>query len=330
MKTINYLIFIVISFCSLVSGCKKGNNTTPTTPVVVVLPDTIPSGWNKIKVDTTGRAISDIFFINNSLGYACIQTGGIFKSINGGTTWTKVSDAAGDNIAVTSDGKAFFVNNSNSVTKTLDGGVTFISQSLVSPSLNDVFFSNNLTGIISSRSQIFVTTDGSINWNLSGTFPYPDNGYTSAFMYDNTHAWVVYENRIVHATGNLNTAIWQTDTVISQAPNMALITVWATSPTTVFTCSYSGFLYKSTNGGASFTFLQKLNFGAVSSFSDLHFIDSNTGYISVGSRLYKTTDAGNTWQMILALGNTGIIEIHFTDASHGWACCGDGTILKLN
>lgn len=325
MKTIKFFIFISILFIGFITGCKKNDGGVNTTPIVPILPDTIPSGWVKIKVDTNGRSIDDVFFINNSVGYAS-GFSGILKSIDGGNTWAKISGFQMSNISVTNDGSAFFVGNSNSVIKTIDGGVSFIDKIVGSEIIKDVFFSNNSTGLVSSAYGLFLTTNAGNSW--SAVFNNSEYKEPTIFMFDNTHAWAVYGNRIVHANVNLNT--WQTDTLIPQTTNMSLITVWATSPNTVFTSSYSGYLYKSTNGGSSFSFLQKLNPGNFSSFSDLCFIDSNTGFISVGSRIYKTTDAGNSWQMILALGNTSIIEIHFTDATHGWACCNDGTILKLN
>jgi len=328
MKTINQIFFVIVIFSASVVSCSKSSGPAAT-PAPVIKPDTIPAGWAKIKVDTNGRYINDIFFINNSVGYAVTASVGIIKSTNGGSTWNKVSDFTMSNISGTNDGKAFFVDGySNILTKTPDGGVSFTQQGLSSQGMSDIFFSDNNTGLLASKYQIYNTNNAGVNWNPVQTIPNVANLYTSLFMFDNTHAWLVYSNRVVHASTNLST--WQTDTVIAQAPDMSLITIFATSASTVYTCSYSGYLYKSTNGGSSFTFLQKLNPGAIGSFSDLYFIDANTGYLSVGSRIYKTTDAGSSWQMILALGNTSITEIHFTDATHGWACCADGTILKLN
>jgi photosystem II stability/assembly factor-like uncharacterized protein len=330
MKTINLFFLALIIFTGLITGCKKSSGGGAEAPIVPVLPDTIPSGWARVALTATSAnpIVNDIYFTNSSVGYAGSVYDGIFKSVNGGTTWNKVGSHAVSNISVTNDGKAFFVGNSNSVIKSLDGGVSFIDQVVGSDILRDVFFSGNTSGLAVSNTQLFATTDAGISWNLVQTLNNPNNKYSTSFMFDNTHAWIVYDNRIVHASANLNS--WQTDTLIPQVSNMSLIAVWATSASTVYTCSYSGYLYKSTNGGSSFTFLQKLNPGNISNFSDLHFIDASTGYLSVGSRLYKTTDAGATWQMVLALGNTSIIEIHFADANHGWAGCNDGTILKLN
>ncbi|MEO5944640.1 MAG: YCF48-related protein [Ferruginibacter sp.] len=330
MKTANFFIvtLIIIGFAA---GCKKGNDTEPPIdPVVIIKPDTIPTGWTKIVVDTAKQPINDIFFINNSLGYAGSSRTGILKSTDGGIHWNNVSSYRASNIAITNDGKAFFVQGNYSVfLKTIDGGISFTESNINTPILSDVFFSDNTTGMLASISNISITTNSGIDWTPVVSFPNLKSSYTTAFMYDNNNAWVVYSNKIVHANGNLNS--WQTDTLIAQpGPNFGLVSVWATSPTTVFASSYSGYLYKSTNGGASFAFTQKLNYGAINNFSDIHFINANTGFISVGSRIYKTTDGGANWQMILALGNTSILEIHFTDENHGWACCADGTILKLN
>jgi len=52
--------------------------------------------------------------------------------------------------------------------------------------------------------------------------------------------------------------------------------------------------------------------------------------MSLGTRIYKTTDAGTTWSVVVALVSASIMEIHFTDAGHGWACCADGDVLRFN
>ena len=90
-----------------------------------------------------------------------------------------------------------------------------------------------------------------------------------------------------------------------------------------------GKIYKSVNGGTDFLQVAQLPPGATRAIPDLHFVNDNTGYVNAGNRIYKTIDGGLTWQVVVALGNDRIIEIHFTDANHGWAC-GGGTILRFN
>ena len=65
------------------------------------------------------------------------------------------------------------------------------------------------------------------------------------------------------------------------------------------------------------------------------YIVSGVGFIGAGvifkdgSYVYKTINGGNTWTKEVVLPNKLIIEVHFRDAQHGWACGTDGVILKF-
>ena len=265
------------------------------------------------------------------MGYTSDNNSAIFKTVDGGATWNHISSKTAANISVTNDSKAFFVSGrEDSIYRTTDGGVTITGYRIPLATLYDIFFSDNNNGLCTSSTGMYNTTNGGNSWNLLTSLPnLTTNDQPSLFMYDNANAWVCYSNKIYHANGNL--ATWKLDSVPSPVSNIGLIGLYATSSTVVYCSSYTGYLFKSTDGGNHFSFLRKMD--AVNngtSFSDLHFIDANLGYMSVGSRIYKTTDAGNNWTVVVALGTTDISEIHFTDATHGWACCEDGTVLKLN
>ena len=87
-------------------------------------------------------------------------------------------------------------------------------------------------------------------------------------------------------------------------------------------------LYKSTNGGFSFELKSTLPTGSVR-FCDIHFVDENTGYITMGNKILKTIDGGLNWTTEVALGDSAFIfELDFVDAKHGWACTvEDGSVL---
>ena len=63
--------------------------------------------------------------------------------------------------------------------------------------------------------------------------------------------------------------------------------------------------------------------------------DPKTIWVSAGANfqsdmgaLFRSTDGGLTWNKEVILPGRLIIEIHFTDSNHGWACGPNGTILK--
>jgi len=85
---------------------------------------------------------------------------------------------------------------------------------------------------------------------------------------------------------------------------------------------------KTVNAGASWNKV----FTCTSRFyHDIHFVSANVGYITDGPRIFKTSDGGNNWTKVVALASISneLVELHFTDVNHGWAC-GGGAILKYS
>lgn len=331
MKYIGLSFFICLF--AILQSCNKGSKPDPT-PTPAIRPDTLPAGWTRKSADPYVGIYygGDIFFNNNNLvGYLSDNNSATYKSIDGGATWHVISYQGFGNMAVTNDGKAFFINlNKDSIYRTIDGGTTITGYHVNATQVHDIFFADNNNGLCATSAGIFNTSDGGGSWNNITAMP-ADIGtsVSTLFMLNNSNAWAVYRNRVFHTSGSLSS--WVRDTIVTTNSTLGLSTVSATSASVVYTSSYTGYLYKSTDGGSSFTLLKKFDdVWNNSAISDLHFVDANTGFISMGSRIYKTIDAGNTWSQIVGLGTSDIIEIHFTDANHGWACCYDGTVLKYN
>jgi hypothetical protein len=81
-----------------------------------------------------------------------------------------------------------------------------------------------------------------------------------------------------------------------------------------------GTLLHTTNGGATWTTVDP---GTSDSFSSIHFINSQHGWIAGGNNddatILHTSDGGNTW-VAEDPGTTNFLyDIFLTDASHGWA-----------
>jgi photosystem II stability/assembly factor-like uncharacterized protein len=79
---------------------------------------------------------------------------------------------------------------------------------------------------------------------------------------------------------------------------------------------------------------QKINFIDTSDIYNISFdiynipFINNTGFAS-GSNIYKSTDGRKTSGKVVALASNYFMELHFTDANHGWACGEKGTVLKF-
>ena len=324
------LLFLSLTLSVVILSCTKG-----TKPDISPSPyDTLTTGWTQIANAGFFNA-TDVFFKSNTTGYISTNGAGVFKSTDGGNTWNEIPAATGRpstsiNISVTNDGKAFFIGpNNDSIFRTTDNGLSFNRYFSNADSLYDIFFADNNLGLCTSKLGLLKTMDGGTSWNNISPLPeYNAGAYSSLFMYGNTNAWICYNNKVFHANGDLS--VFRIDSVPSVSPNLYLTSVFAISPTVVYAASYSGYIFKSVDGGNTFSYLNKLEDNYSAAGTDIQFLDANTGYASVGTRIYKTTDAGATWNVVVALRyGQSISEIHFTDASHGWAVY-SGVVLKYN
>lgn len=333
MKPFSTCFFSIAIICLL--SCSK-SSTTPSPAAPVVKPDTLTSGWTKNSNVITNPGIvygGDIFFIDLNVGYTGTTYSSRYKTTDGGNTWFSLANTFGtSNIAVTPNNKAFFMrDNFDSITRTTDGGLTFSNTFAYGSHVSDIFFSDNNTGICSTESSVLLTTNGGDNWSNISSLPKIDTmtNKSSVVAVKNNCAWIGYNKYIYHSNDNFVT--WQLDSIPNIMSNIGICSISAPSSSVIYAVSYTGYLFKSTDGGNSFSFIKKLDaIYNTNIFSDVHFITSTTGFMSVGSRIYKTIDGGNNWDNVVALGNTDIIEIHFVDAQHGWAICFDGSILKFN
>jgi len=304
----NVFVFAVLFWTVVFSSCSKSDNPTPK-PATPVIMDTLGAGWTKVN----GAGGFDIFFANNNIGYTC--GGSLHKSVNGGLTWSFTSLLGNfRNCFVTADNKAFFAIDGSPVIKTLDGGSTFITIPALEH-VTDFFFLDNNTGFaISTFSVLYQTVDGGVNWT-----PVPATGfevsdaYASLTFASAAKGWIVSDSGLYRSTTTINTWV---PSIINGGAYRNFSSIYSISPTIIFASNSKGEIYKSTDGGINFNYQITL---PTANFTDLHFINDQVGYASNGHYLFKTVNGGNTW--IKELTTSFIIcEIHFTDATHGWAC----------
>lgn len=326
MKIVNFIIYLLLV---TMLGCSKSKTVQPSSSPK---PDTLSVGWKLINLDTAtfgGTDFTDIFFNNPTIGYAVGN--GFWKSSNGGQTWVKMPSWQGINLAVTSNGTIFIVPiaSGNGLYRSTDGGQSFSANNIPIPGeFNDIFFIGNDTGYISTDLGIIKTVDAGITW-FSPTTTGLDIGsyYSSLFFFNDNLGWICDSSNVYKTNGNSNS--WTKSTIHINTPFKYTSTIFPTSPNNIYLSVSNGEIYKSIDGGNNF-YLRSLRFETeYPNWSDLHFVTDNIGYASYRKRIYKTNDGGLTWQVVVALGEKSISEIHFTDENHGWAC-GDDFILTYN
>lgn len=318
-----FILFAILFF----TACKKGSTPDPN-PTPGVKPDTLTAGWTKTV--KSAETFSDIAFQNNTTGYAT-SGNSIYKSTDGGITWNRITPVVPNaaNLAVTNDGKVFIVSLTNQVFKSTDGGATFTPTVLASSGLMDIYFTDNNIGYTAGDAGVFKTIDGGVNWNIvnpaTGLSLTP-GAFKSIVATTTGQVWVSSANDIYFSGGGLGN--WTKSLYSGGGPTGNTMSISALAGNVVYAASGDGKLFKSVDGGANFVL--KTTFTGSLFYQDVHFVDANTGYACYVNRIYKTSDGGTSWQQVVALGEGNIIEVYFTDATHGWACGDNGALLRFN
>ncbi len=313
-KIVPAFAFIVILF----SSCKK--DKTPTPPPVPE--DTLTAGWTK-KTISPESTVSDVYFINNITGFA-VSSSSIFKTSNGGTDWQKVHQTAGGgfiNIAMSSENHAVFIGqNHNKIFFTKNSGQSFDSVQVTDFDIKDVYCVNSNIVYAAGR-YLWKSADGGATWSKG--FQFNSSGdYKSLQFINEQTGWIISSSGLYKTIdGGLS---WQTvNTTGSFVPG-------SSAPSLFFTDSNRGYIAdnmkvsKTTDGGITWSVV----YTGSSTYHDIQFINDNLGYITDGKYLLKTTDGGATWQKAVTLGDDSFIELHFTDANHGWAGTAGGSVLR--
>ncbi|RNI40116.1 hypothetical protein EFY79_02130 [Hanamia caeni] len=308
-------------FLLLFISCTKNKNESQVAPVAS---DTLSTGWKKIQINDSAGFL-DVFFINNT-GFAAGEN--IFKSSDGGESWSKLASPSGlastplFNLSMGSTMNALFITPTQLVV-THNGGASFTTKALPDPAVTDVFFIDSIVAYAIGHS-VWKTIDAGDNWIKLNDIA-PSNGWNSLFFTNELTGWLLKKTG---AYKTINGGIdWQrvnTDTInLDQAGAIFFLN----SDTGYFSNNLS--IEKTVNGGTSWN---KVFACTTNTYHDIHFVSSNIGYITDGPRIFKTADGGNTWTKEVALGSisNSLIELHFTDANHGWACGAKGAILKFN
>lgn len=199
------------------------------------------------------------------------------------------------------------------ILKTVNGGLNWTATSYTQPSsLTGIFFTSANTGyIVGSPGKVFKSTDGGNNFsplttgtteNLAGiSFANENTGYaagSNGAVIKTTNAGASWSSVNISTTGFIRFGLIDANNII------------AASDLNV---------YKTTNGGANWQAGTLTGRNSVC----VHMVNNLTGYIAGSSgttitgSVNKTTDGGNTWQLILD-NFTGLNGVCFTSENTGY------------
>lgn len=281
--------------------------------------------WEKIDMHFPQ---SDTLLSSSTISFATKNTGWIFttgntdnnippanyatkilKTVDGGNSWVLQKHVGNFfdiySIHVLDTLHCWAIDGTGNLIFTSNGGADW-DTSFISGEKGDyftsLFFFNSQNGIAFS-SYRWLTTDGGQSWlkgdDSTSVFPPP----TDVFFSSGKLGWMVSEmssfstdaGYIAHTTDGGKTWHYQDSIAlkmlavdfIDSLHGFAVGTNWNNS---------TGFIYSTTNSGKSWGYRQFISSKA---FWDIGFIDDKNGWITNETKLLKTTDGGETWQIQL-------------------------------
>lgn len=267
------------------------NNTTKQ----VLYSSNSGTNWTAYDIGVTGD-FNDLTMINENTGYATGANSQVYKTTDGGVTWTMKTKPHATNYTLYNN--EFIDENT---------GWVFVNFATV-PGGN-----------------VFKTTNGGDNWTQYTTGATSENIYSAQMINANTgYATMNQSSRPVYKTtnGGVN---W---TPLTTGLTGSIRSVSAPDDTTVYVCQTSGTsrVAKSTNGGANWTLI---TMPVAADFTSIHFKDANTGYACGNSTtaICRTTNGGATWTF-QNTHNITLGKVFVTQGDTAWAIGGNCAIMR--
>ncbi|NJN41031.1 MAG: hypothetical protein HC811_01045, partial [Flammeovirgaceae bacterium] len=248
-----------------------------------------PYGGSPSKIVSTGSALISI-----------VYSAGVFKSTDGGGTWTPSNTGLGtdlypnDLIRHAATGKLYYLTSNKLYTSTNDGANWTLTANSGFSSARFIRKTTSFVFIISGNSQVYRSSNDGTSWSLVNSF----SGFPRDFAVNTSgHFYIATDGNGVYRSTNNGLNLDQLDSGEGLS-NPNIYSVY-TNGATIYALSSSG-LFKSTNNGDSWT----VSMGtAPTEITDCCFgwqskivADPSANiYVINGLLIWKSTNAGASW-----------------------------------
>ncbi len=294
--------------------------------------DVIKNGSSSLNQTDSGRPRTILVDPNNaSIIYVATAGGGVWKTTNGGTSWTPLSDALGSlscgflamdpaNSSVLYLGLGDpFDGSGNGIVKSTDGGATWSApvQLGASSTIQSVLVhpTNSSIVLVSTNTGLFRSTDGGASYGAVASIAATAKAWDLAWA-GGTNFVLTLEADPANTSGATAGQIWRstdsgaTWTQVSGIPTTATRISVASAPgtrTTLYAMASNSAnnldsIRKSTDGGATWTSLATTGItdilGGQGFYNHAILIDpANASTVYLGGQLYmaKSTTGGTSW-----------------------------------
>lgn len=295
----------------------------------------------------------DMFFLDTQQGWLFIDGQGIFRTLDGGFSWTKIGTVpppftyGGVRFTPTGLYKLFFITPDSGfgaigdqhVFQTIDGGKNWVAKLVLGLGFtNDIFFIDKQMGwMVDDGGHVFQTTDAGRSWNLQQTLG-SFNLFRIRFIDKSTGFILAYQSNLPAQGPDQGIIFKTTDggatwTRRQAAPDILLAgfdaidnkNLWIAGLNIFETQrNFAGAVLRSENQGETW---KPLHGGILATIIDLQFADLELGW-ALGSRedslrqrhavLFNTTNGGKRWQMQTMFPTHDPRRLLMLDAQHGW------------
>ena len=272
---------------------------------------TTDSGNNWMIVDSTQSYLTQIQFLNDSVGYAA--GGYIWKTTNRGINWNPLPGIVGSEISVINEDTLFVARASafdGGVFRSADGGNSWVRlffQFMQNP--KKIYMFNSEIGFITDGSSTYLkkTTNGGLNWvdNTGG-------GYLDIYFADNLTGWKSYGNFKKTTDGGLTWQIYPFPAggVISSSGSDRIEvlnndSIWSVGAIALYgNSNYRGLLNISTDGGISWGYQQPDTSIKIVQYKFINFANKNIGWAYFPLSGIHTTSGGSDTTIFVGLNNS--------------------------
>jgi photosystem II stability/assembly factor-like uncharacterized protein len=243
-----------------------------------------------------GAKPTDIIFTSDTNGVAITDAGVIFRTVNGGGSWTQVGGAGAplNSLTFVDANNGFAVGNGPVILRTADGGVTWSQRPLAGSG------GGNLRSIRCATPTLCIITTAAGDRLIRTT----DGGDTASQVSASAHqlfaAAFSSATRAV-AVGDLGTTVLSNDAGTTYSPIGDFVPgkfgrMRAVSATLAYATGENGGLARTNDGGQNWT---TLGVPTSENIRDIAFVNQSIGYaLDAGGGLFRTDNGGSSWRLL--------------------------------
>ncbi len=316
-----YFVFITVNQFWQSSQNKSSNTANPTSYEASQL---LKSSWNVLPSNVS-NSLNSIYFLSDSIGFACGNQGVVIYTENGGRDWKTVIDSSSTDlydIDFLGAARGFIVGSDGTLLSTVDTGKTWQRINIAATaSLFKIYFLGDMkTGfIVGAKGSIFKTKDGGISWYQVNS-PTQELLYSISFADSNTGFIVGWNGEVLKTTDSGND--WSE---IKKFSDQYLKDIKFFDSKSGIIVGGSGVIARTDDAGEDWKII---NSSTSSGLYAVNFFNKEDGIILGGKgEVLTSLDAGKNWKVSPSATYASLLSITETPSKKVYISGENGTIL---